>query len=81
MEPNVYEFVDGVLMGLWPNLRGDAIYVMKILTEPGARNYGAASEALRAVRAEADVHRVQWARPSDRDAARRLRITRERLYK
>ena len=59
VSPDVYEFVDGVQIGLRPSRTGSAIYIMKIKTELGQRNRRAASVAMQVLCAEADAHQVE----------------------
>ncbi len=53
-KPAVYEFVDGVEVGLRPSKSGDSVYVMKIRSRGDMRGQGLASATLQTVCAIAD---------------------------
>ena len=59
VSPLTYEIVGGVEIGLLPSTDGNSVHIMKIMTRVGLRDDGAASEAMQAVCAEADTHRVE----------------------
>ena len=56
---NVFELVDGVRMGLRPAQVGEALYVMKVRSEPDQRGKGTASGAMEMLCEMADEHSVE----------------------
>ena len=58
VDDRVYELVEGCRVGLRASLSGDAIYLMKILSDGRTRGEGNASETLEQLCEHADRHDV-----------------------